>query len=260
MGLFIDRSNNNGVDRLAAAGVSHLYAKLTEGTGFVDSTFLDRRARAGNHGIVFGAYHFAGHASPEAEAAFFLDELASHGGLPAPGQFRPCLDLESGQSAEWASRFLMACEKRLGYMPAIYGSTFAIASLRRQSAVIRSAPWWRAEYSVNDGRRHRLEGGRMGAAAHQYTSLATFRGISGRTDASVLLSPTAMLVPHPKRRRRVTKAAWAYAAWWLGVGPYRGRGRVAWRLGARRAAPPSPRKPRGWKRAVRWYQRHVGGK
>ena len=35
----------------------------------------------------------------------------------------------------------------------------------------------------------------MGAAAHQYTDKATFTGISGFTDASVLLNEKAMLLP-----------------------------------------------------------------
>lgn len=196
MTRFIDRSNVNGADDYAKAGVTHIYLKVTQGaldTAFVDSTFLQRRAAAHAAGAIAGGYHFAGHEDPIAEADFFL----AHVGHPRVGQLRPCLDLEDGQSAAWAEAFVKHLHAELGYWPVLYGSTSFIAPMRAASAVLRACPWWRAEYGPNDGAHHALQGGDMGCSAHQYTSVARFPGISGDCDASVFLDEAAMLVPTP---------------------------------------------------------------
>lgn len=200
MTTFVDRSNVNGADDYSKAPVTHLYLKATEGTGFVDQTYQQRRSQALNAGAIVGAYHFAGHNDPAAEADFFLSRIEK----PKPGELRPCLDLESGQSQAWAERFANRIKSRLGYYPTLYGSTSFIAPLRARSSVLKACPWWRAEYGPNDGHPHELAGGDLGAAAHQYTSVATVTGISGHTDASLLLDEAALLVPHPKPK----KARW----------------------------------------------------
>jgi lysozyme len=198
MTILVDRSNNNAADDLVAAkkmGVSALYAKASESTGFTDSTYHERISAGRAAGLKVGAYHFAGQASPVAEADHFLSVI----GVPKPGDLRPCLDLESGESAAWAAAFVEHLHSKLGYWPALYGNTSTIPGLRAANASVRACPWWRAEFSVNDGKRHALQGGDMGAAAHQYTSVATIAGISGHTDASIFLNEAAMLVPTAKK-------------------------------------------------------------
>lgn len=191
MTVFIDRAGVNGTDDYQRAGVTHIYLKVSEGTSFVDSTYLVRRNHAQAAGAVVGGYHFAGHNDPRAEAEFFLSKL-----MPAkPGELRPCLDLESGQSQQWAEAFVQQVRKRLGYWPVLYGSTSFIAPMRSASAILRNCPWWRAEFGPNDGGRHALSGGDMGAAAHQYTSVGSLPGISGATDRSEFIRMQEMLVP-----------------------------------------------------------------
>lgn len=203
MGILIDRSNNNSADDYAAAhnaGVTHAYFKATDGLSFVDATYKDRMKRAQAAGIVCGAYHFAEHGDPVTEATHFLNVV----GKPTAGHLRPCLDLESGESATWADAFLRHVHAELGYWPVLYGSTSQIPAVRAGSSAARACAWWRAEYGPNDGGRHALQGGDMGAAAHQYTSAAHITGVEGDTDASVFLaSPVVMLVPatRPKWRR-----------------------------------------------------------
>jgi lysozyme len=194
MTRFIDRSNVNGADNYKAAGITHIYLKASEGTTFVDSTYAGRKSEAKAAGATVGAYHFAGHGDPIAEANHFLSVIRT----PHAGHMRPCLDLESGQSATWADAFLRHLHAQLGYWPVLYGSTSTIPAIRNASSAAKACPWWRAEYGPNDGGRHALQGGDMGASAHQYTSVATFPGISGHTDASVFLSATGqkeMMVP-----------------------------------------------------------------
>lgn len=257
MSRFVDRSNVNGADDYRTARVGLLYLKATEGISFVDGTRRNRLAQARAEGVaMIGDYHFADLDNPLAEA----DHFYSVCGRPAPGQLRPCLDLERGQvinDQAWAEAFITRMRTHLGYLPAIYGSTSLIAPLRQRSALIRSCPWWRAEYGPNDGALHPLQGGNLGAAAHQYTSVARVSGLSGNVDASVLLSPTALLVPHPKVVVRITRAAWLWAQWWLSIGAYKGHGH------AEHAASRGPGQkdgrvpvPHGGWAAVKWYLKH----
>lgn len=197
MSTFVDRSNVNGPDDYSKAPVTHIYLKATEGTGFVDQTYQARRQQALAAGAKVGAYHFAGHADAATEADFFLSKIEA----PKPGELRPCLDLESNQTRAWAERFASRVKTRLGYYPTLYGSTSFIAPLRAGSSVLKECPWWRAEYGPNDGKPHALAGGDMGAAAHQYTSVAAIPGISGHTDASLLIDEAALLVPEPQPKK-----------------------------------------------------------
>jgi GH25 family lysozyme M1 (1,4-beta-N-acetylmuramidase) len=193
MTRFIDRSNVNGTDDYKKAGITHLYLKATESSNFTDATYVARKRAGIAAGAVVGAYHFAGHADPVVEAEHFLGVIAA----PKAGHLRPCLDLESGESAAWTAAFVEHLHSKLGYWPVLYGNTSTIPGLRAASASVRACPWWRAEFGPNDGQHHALSGGEMGAAAHQYTSVATFPGITGHTDASVFCSAAgeaAMLV------------------------------------------------------------------
>lgn len=254
---FIDRSNVNGADNLRQAGVTHLYLKATEGVSYVDATFARRRSQAHAAGVIVGAYHFASLDNPVAECDHFLGVI----GATSPGEFRPCLDLERGtvvSDVAWAEAWVSHFRSRRGYLPVIYGSTSLIGPLRSRSKLLAACPWWRAEYGPNDGRITPLAGGRMGATAHQYTSVAVFPGISGHTDASVFVAPiTPMLVPHPHTSVRITKAAWDWAQWWLSIGRYKGHGHgehVHSRgPGQKDGRVPVPKT--GWK-AVAWYLKH----
>lgn len=57
----IDLSAHNGAvdfDSVAAAGISFVYLKASEGSGFRDPSFRDNHARASGAGLAVGAYHF----------------------------------------------------------------------------------------------------------------------------------------------------------------------------------------------------------
>src|SRR6266581_3739940 len=164
----LDRSNVNGPDDYAVAhkaGMTHLYLKATEGTSFTDATYKSRKAEGLAAGAVVGAYHFARSSDPVAEADHFLNAI----GVPRAGRLRPCLDLEDGQPAAWAEAFVKHIHAKLGYYPTLYGSTSFIVPKRTASATLRACPFWRAEFGPNDGHRHPLAGGDLGASAHQYT-------------------------------------------------------------------------------------------
>lgn len=244
MGYFIDESNNNPAGGNYQA-VSRLYLKRSEGTGFVDSTYAERMVAAHDMGAQVGPYHFGGHGDPVAEAVFFL---AQTGTRPKPGQLRPCLDDEVGASDAWVEAFIQHCRKVLGYYPAYYANTSTGAPRRQRCAVVRKCPWWRAEYN---GSPNHLIGGRLGAAAHQWTANGAVPGLDGPRDLTILLSPS-IFVPHPPTKpvRRSAHAAWLWAQWVLGIGRFKGRG------GDKRYRPHVPKRiPRRWWRYVRWYKR-----
>ena len=252
---FADRSNVNGADDYAVArkaGLAALYLKVTEGVSFVDKTYNERRQAAQAAGIkLVGGYHFADLDDPVEEANFFLANLVK----PQVGNLLPVLDLERGKvvtDVKWAEAFVTRVKAVLGYYPAIYGSTSLISPLRAQSAILRACPYWRAEYGINDGADHPLQGGEQGAALHQFTSVGRFPGLSGNVDLNHFLHPTAMLVPHRKRGRRFGHKAWLWAAWYVGVGRFKGEGRV------RRFRPRVPlRVPKRWWKLVAWYAQHT---
>lgn len=206
--VFIDRSNVNGSDDYTQAPVTHLYLKVTEGTTFVDSTYTARRQQGDSAGAKIGGYHFGrAQGDPVAQADFFLSKL----GRANPGDLKPCLDLERAldgttMSQAQAAAFVRRCKQKLGYSPVLYGSTSLIGPMRsRLNAIrhplisrrLRACPWWRAEYGPNDGQRHPLAGGALGAAAHQYTSEAIVPGVSGRTDQSSFIAKATMIIPEP---------------------------------------------------------------
>lgn len=126
----IDVSNNNGrVDFAAArrAGAVGVYLKVTEGTGFVDGTYLANRVAAKKAGLLVGGYHFAHPAdNPTAEAAFFLAHLVYE-----PGDLIPMLDLErsaapkpEGVVKPYAEAVAHAVKARHGHCGLYCGSYF----------------------------------------------------------------------------------------------------------------------------------------
>lgn len=249
---FIDRANVNGADdyKLAASkGLKHAYFKLTDGVNFVDATEPGRVAASRAAGVVVGVYHYAERNDPVAEAEFFLSKV----GKPHPGDLRPALDLESAESKEWAEAFVEHCHKVLGFWPVLYGNTSFVGPLRASSAILRNCPWWRAEYGVNDGTRHPLEGGTQGATLHQYTSVGSFPGIDGHTDLNVYVAnPAGLFVPRKHALSRLPSDAWVWAKWYLGLGQFRGHRRDF------RVRPNVPKRiPAGWWRAVAWFAKHL---
>lgn len=248
MAHFVDRSNQNGADDYAQAKVETLYLKATEGVNFVDGTRDERRREAEKAGVDrIGDYHFADLNDPTSECDWFLSVI----GTTPVGQLRPALDLERNQSAAWAEQWILRFHAKRGYLPTFYASTSYGHWLRQRSKLVAKCPWWRAEYGPDDGQRHSLIGGRLGAVAHQYTSKSEIAGISGYTDESVWLgSRTPMLVPAPRRIGPVPRDAWPWAQWKLGIGKWKGHkpGDPAFRQDWPK------RVPWQWWRAVAWYK------
>ena len=254
MGIFPDRSDNNGVDDYKLAHATHLYAKITDGISSSQASAYKARVDAARAArAVTGAYHFAQNNDPRGECDFFIDTLTTADRLPKPGDLRPAVDVERAQSVAWVEDFATHFRSRLGYWPTLYGNTSTIAPMRNTSAILRELPWWRAEYGADDGRAHPLAGGAMGCAIHQYTEKAVFAGISGFTDANIAMRGDLMLVPKRRREHRPpNECPWRWARWRLGIAEYEGHARD--KLLRPKCAPRII--PISWWRKVRWYKRH----
>ncbi|WP_188111283.1 glycoside hydrolase family 25 protein [Nocardioides antri] len=93
--LGIDASHHQGPidwDAVANDGISFAYLKATEGTTYTDPTFADHRARAHDHGLDGGGYHYFQLCSPGVEQAeHFVSVL---GDVRSGNHLPPAVDLE----------------------------------------------------------------------------------------------------------------------------------------------------------------------
>lgn len=147
-----DISHHQGTVDLAkarAAGLQWIYHKATQGKGYVDDRYVERRDIARKLGLPFGAYHFAETTStPEAQAAHFLKVAGIH-----PGDMRPMLDLENTTGSSfsgmnlaartaWVGRFVTVIKKATGVEPFIY-TPFDLTSAF-------NCPLWVARYNPDN--------------------------------------------------------------------------------------------------------------
>lgn len=205
MTKIIDVSNNNGhVDFAAAkrAGAVGVYLKVTEGTTFVDSTYLDNRKRAKAAGLKVGGYHFA---HPEnsgtTEASFFLRHLVYE-----TGDLVPMLDLEldRGHPTAYTAAFVKAVKTKHGHCGLYCGGWF-IAKYGLQAYRPRWIPSYGAKptmafdaWQFSDGQAKY-----PGAILHLDTStVVNMTAMTGGTAPRPKPAPTPSPTPKPKRRRR----------------------------------------------------------
>lgn len=124
------------------------FIKATEGNGYTDPDFGRNAVGAAAAGLVVGFYHFArpdlGN-TPEAEAAWFVRVVAP---FMRPGELAALdLEVQGGNYAEWARRWLAAVRAALGFEPVFYTyrSYFAahgisFASIGSQAGLWLAAP------------------------------------------------------------------------------------------------------------------------
>lgn len=138
-----DRSNNDpptdgDLDAMRAGGIRGLILKATEGTGFVDPTFVDRARAARARGFDLGAYAFI-HADQSAAAqATLFNSVVAAAGVHIPVR---CADAETadGNVQAVVDEFCPAAAVNLLYS----GAAFARADI---SQPVPGVLWWIAAY------------------------------------------------------------------------------------------------------------------
>jgi lysozyme len=126
------------------AGIVAVILKATQGTGFVDPTFLDRAAEAKAAGLLVGAYHFLDGSSPAAQVAHFLTVAVSEGDVNWLA-----LDWEpypsSQASVMQAATAAASVQAATGRWPVLYTIRSMLSVPNR---TLSKCPMWLAEYGT----------------------------------------------------------------------------------------------------------------
>lgn len=101
---------------IKAAGVLAVIHKASQGRGYVDPRYTDRKKAALDAGLLWGAYHFLDASPPQDQADHFLN--AVHGGDFEPGSVLLACDFErwptSQPTLNHAYQFMRACDMDQG--------------------------------------------------------------------------------------------------------------------------------------------------
>jgi lysozyme len=196
--LLVDLSNNNpSVDfrRVAAAGVTAVYLKASEGSTFQDHTYRPRAIAARAAGLRVGAYHFARQGPVAAEAGNFCAVVAELDRR----DLRPALDVETAPGrtwVDWSRAWNRAVQAELGALPIFYTYPAFADALHADKPI--GAGLWLASFGRNDGKEHpySVPAPWRRTVAHQFTSRARVAGVSGECDLSSAGSLRPLLA-HP---------------------------------------------------------------
>lgn len=146
--VILDLSHYDNVSQdfiaVAKAGIVAVILKATQGTGFVDPTFLPRVAEARAAGLLVGAYHFLDDSNHAEQMAHFLTVAFSKAGVSWLA-----LDWEpypaSQASVTLAANAAMTIHIAQGRWPVLYTIR---PMLSAPSAVLSHCPLWLAEYGT----------------------------------------------------------------------------------------------------------------
>lgn len=135
-------------ETVKSAGIAGVIHKATQGTGFQDPTYHDRRAQALAAGLLWGAYHFGEGGDGAAQADFFLSVVQPEAADLLVLDFETNTQGASMSLAE-AEQFVTAVQSRTGRWPGLYSSpsylNHALAAGR--SPVLANCWLWIADYA-----------------------------------------------------------------------------------------------------------------
>ncbi len=122
--LVVDLSHHNDdpdFEKAKAAGLVGVIHKATQGTGFVDDAYVDRKQAAMKAGLLWGAYHFGTHANVKDQMGHFIDTVKPD------GSFLVALDFEKNElkpadsmTLDQAKEFIDKFESQTGLRLTLY--------------------------------------------------------------------------------------------------------------------------------------------
>lgn len=154
LNAIIDLSHFNTVSSFAtvkAAGIQGVIHKVTQGTGYTDPTYAERKPAAIAAGLRWGAYHFGTGSDPVAQAKYFLNAVG--GGQPIPPSTLLVLDFESNSggtsmTVQQARDFVTYVHQQTGRWPGFYsGATIRDALGNTKDPVLGQCWLWVAQYA-----------------------------------------------------------------------------------------------------------------
>jgi lysozyme len=122
-------------------GIAAVILKATQGTGFVDPTFVPRLADARAAGLLVGAYHYLDAKSPVDQIGHFLSIVGNTDGILLALDFEP--NEPSQASAMQAASAAMAVRTVTGRYPVLYTGRYLLTA---PNALLSRCPLWLAEY------------------------------------------------------------------------------------------------------------------
>jgi lysozyme len=141
--------------RIADSGILGIIHKATEGVGWQDDAYWDRRSVwQANRGALWGAYHFGTHQHPGAEQAHAFLDFAE----PTP-ETLIAIDFEVNEHAPANTmtlpqlrEFVTTIHDQLNRWPVLYGGEHLRAQLGGAvDALLQNCPLWLSQYpSVDD--------------------------------------------------------------------------------------------------------------
>jgi len=126
------------------AGIVAVILKATQGTSFIDQTFLERAAEARNAGLLVGAYHFLDGSNPAEQVAHFLTVAVSEGRvswLALDWEPYPASQANVMQAATAAA----SVQATTGRWPVLYTIR---SMLQAPNRTLSNCPLWLAEYGT----------------------------------------------------------------------------------------------------------------
>lgn len=175
---------------VASAGKAFAIIKATEGTSYVDPTYLTNQAGAKAAGMWTGAYHFARPDAGANDALLEAAHFASKVNLGA-GDLRPALDLEASGGLSvaalqtWVATFLEEVRVKTGVRAMIYTSPAFWKKYMGDSSALADAGYavlWVAHWGVSAPTIPASNWGGHSWTFWQYSNCGTVPGISGCVD------------------------------------------------------------------------------
>lgn len=144
----IDISHYNNVSQdfvtTAKAGIVAVILKATQGTSFIDPTFLPRVGEARSAGLEVGAYHFLDGSSPAEQTAHFLTVAVSEGMVNWLA-----LDWEPNSASQasviQAATAAASIQAATGIWPVLYTIRYMLSV---PNVTLSNCPLWLAEYGT----------------------------------------------------------------------------------------------------------------
>jgi GH25 family lysozyme M1 (1,4-beta-N-acetylmuramidase) len=197
-----DFSDNNAGrvnwKEIYASGTRRIYLKRGGSEGraasFADPTFVPRLNAARKVGLEVGPYYFhePRRHSPKEEMDAVLGLLAHH----HPKLLPLAMDVEWGTADKaagaWVWEFATLWKHHVGHLPIFY-SYYSFAQDLELPDAAAEMPLWLAGYGRDDGKEYpyTVPHPWRRATAHQYTTKARVRGITGTVDLTHVLDGTA---------------------------------------------------------------------
>ena len=177
-----DLSHHNRITSFVAArkaGLVGVILKATEGSTYVDRTYLDMRKRAEDAGLLVGAYHFATNAPVKQQVEHFLSHIGEHAdNVLLALDYEPAArgrTMKIEQAAEW----LRLVGKKSGQLPKLYSGHLIKETLPKYDAFFAKHDLWLAQYgakpvcpkSWDNYWLWQFTGDGMGPKPHEYPGL-----------------------------------------------------------------------------------------